>query len=105
MLFGLENINFGAIERSASEPLPQSLTEEASEALRIAKLGTSALVALQAVAAFSALGIVAIQWKTYAEARRKKSKYRSRSRSRSKSRKTRSGTRYVQLNRGRRRRR
>lgn len=103
MLFGLENIDFGAIERSAQAPLPQSLTEEASEALRVAKLGTAALVALQAVAAFSALGIVAIQWKTYAESRRKKSKYRSRSR-RSKSRRS-GATRYVQLNRGRRARR
>ncbi len=66
-MYGLGDIDFGAIE-STSNP---TLEKDAQEAIRLAKFGTIAITVLQAIAAFSALGIVAIQYAQYAENRRK----------------------------------
>ncbi len=68
MFGGLQNINFGAIEKSI---LPPSLQDEAAEAIKIAKAGTIAVVSLQAIAALSALGMLIIAAKTYTKMNRK----------------------------------
>ncbi len=67
-MYGLENINFGAIERHEMQP---SLEQEAADAIRLAKRGTMAIVALQAIAALSALGIFIIAAKQYQRGSRK----------------------------------
>lgn len=91
MLVGLDDIPFGSIDPRGT------LERDAAEVIRLAKYSTMAVVVLQAIAAFSALGIVAIQWKAYADGKRKRRPATRRyARLRTKS-------RYTQLNRGRRR--
>ena len=69
-MFGdLSNIDFAAIDQ-ANNP---SLEYEAAKAIQLAKRGTTAIVILQAVAAFSALTLAVITWKTYHEGKRRRS--------------------------------
>ncbi len=65
-MYGLGEIDFGAIER-AQDP---SLEQEAARAIRLAKVGTVAITILQAIAAFSALGMVAITYANYRDGKK-----------------------------------
>lgn len=69
MFQGIADIDFAAIDR-ANDP---SLEFEAAKAIKLAKQGTTAIVILQAIAAFSALTLAAIQWQIYCEGKNKRS--------------------------------
>lgn len=97
MFSGLEDIPFAAIDQTGT------LEQEAYQAIKLAKLGTAAVIALQAIAAFSALGLVALSWKTYSDGRHRKSRRTSRKSSRRYAR-LRTTTLGTRLNRGWRRR-
>ena len=60
MLYGLQNIDFSGIENRTLTP---TLEQEAAKAIALAKTGTVLLVALQAVAALSALGMFYLAYK------------------------------------------
>ncbi len=70
MLGGLESIDFGAIEQAA--PVPLTLQQDAAEAIKLAKIGTVVIIALQAIAALSALGVFMIQAKTYSDSKKRR---------------------------------
>ncbi len=79
-MFGsLSDIDFQAVERAHVAPMAPSLQVEAEKAIRLAKVGTTAIVVLQAIAALSALGIFLLQAKAFSDSkkRRRSSKRRS----------------------------
>lgn len=71
MFQGLESIDFGAIEKAS--PTPLTLQQDAEEAIRLAKIGTTAVIVLQAIAALSALGMFILAAKSYSNSKRRKS--------------------------------
>lgn len=73
-MYGLSDIDFGAIETMQNPVLEQ----EAREAIQLAKYGTVAITLLQAIAACSALAIAAITYAQYAERHQKKTRRTSR---------------------------
>ena len=64
-MYGLGDINFAAIDQA--QPMHPSLQQEARRVIKIAEAGTVAITVLQAVAAFSALTLAIIAWKTYSD--------------------------------------
>lgn len=67
-MYGLGDINFAAIDQA--QPMHPSLQQEARRVIKIAEAGTVAITVLQAVAAFSALTLAIIAWKSYSEKRK-----------------------------------
>ncbi len=72
-MYGLNDIDFKAIDQHAMNGtrMHPSLEQEAHKAIQLAKLGTGAILGLQAIAALAAFGMLVIQWKTYKENHKK----------------------------------
>jgi hypothetical protein len=62
-MHGLSDIDFRAIQQTQSP----SLIQDAQRVIKVAEYSAVAVVVLQAVAAFSALTLSVIAWKTYTE--------------------------------------
>ncbi len=72
-MYGLNDIDFKAIDQHAMNGMRMhpSLEQEAHKAIQLAKLGTGAILGLQAIAALAAFGMLLIQWQTYKENHKK----------------------------------
>lgn len=71
MMYGLNNIDFGAIERHT---MPSSLEDEAQKALQLASWSARTVVVLQTIAAGAALGLFIIQYMTYKDNKKTRSR-------------------------------
>jgi len=75
-MFGIDKIDFASIDyHTRNGMMPNTLQQEAREAIQLAKLGTGVIIGLQAIAAIAAFGMFIIQFNQYT---RNKSKSKSR---------------------------
>jgi hypothetical protein len=81
-MYGLDDVDFKMIDHHVRNGIPMhpTLEQEAHSAIRLAKLGTGAIIGLQAIAALAAFGMLLIQWNTYNENHKKTRSKRRRSR-------------------------